>query len=52
MACRVLSNALQIHGGRGYMKEYQIERLLRDARLCTIIEGTNEIQRRIIAGNL
>ena len=52
MACRVISEALQIHGGRGYIKEYDIERLLRDARLCTIIEGTNEIQRRIIAGYL
>ena len=48
-ALRVLSSALQIHGGRGYMKECRVERLFRDARLCTIIEGTSEIQKRIIA---
>lgn len=41
--------AIQIHGGNGYTKEYDVERYLRDAQLLTIGEGTNEIQRNIIA---
>ncbi len=44
--------ALQIHGGYGYSKEYEIERLYRDARVMTIYEGTSEIQRLVIARNL
>ena len=44
--------ALQIHGGYGYSKEYKIERLYRDARVTTIYEGTNEIQRLVIAKSL
>ena len=42
-------NALQIHGGNGYSREYRIERLFRDVRLAQIYEGTNQIQRLIIA---
>lgn len=44
--------AIQIHGGVGYTKEYDVERYLRDAKLQTISEGTNEIQRRLIADRL
>jgi len=51
-ACRVADKALQIHGGMGYMKEYHIERLYRDVRLARIVEGTSEIQKIIIAGDL
>lgn len=44
-----ISNALQIHGGNGYSREYRVERLFRDVRLSQIYEGTNQIQRMIIA---
>jgi butyryl-CoA dehydrogenase len=49
MANRVAYHALQIHGGYGYVKEFKIERLYRDARATTIYEGTSEIQRLVIA---
>ena len=48
-AVRCADRAVQIHGGYGYMREYRVERLYRDARLGPIGEGTSEIQRRIIA---
>jgi len=51
MAERVCYNAIQIHGGYGYSREYPVERMYRDARLMTIGEGTSEIQRMIIARN-
>ncbi len=44
--------SLQIHGGYGYSKEYEIERIYRDTRVLTIYEGTSEIQRLVIARNL
>jgi butyryl-CoA dehydrogenase len=44
--------ALQIHGGYGYSKEYEVERLYRDARITTLYEGTSEIQRLVIAKSL
>jgi alkylation response protein AidB-like acyl-CoA dehydrogenase len=44
--------ALQIHGGYGYLKDFKVERLYRDARATTIYEGTSEIQRLVIARNL
>lgn len=49
---RVAANAIQIHGGIGYMKEYPIERYYRDARITTIYEGTSQIQKNIIASEL
>ncbi|MFY3383807.1 acyl-CoA dehydrogenase family protein [Paracidovorax sp. MALMAid1276] len=45
----VINEALQVHGGYGYIREYPLERLLRDARVHQILEGTNEIMRVIIA---
>jgi len=49
MAERVCHQAIQIHGGYGYMREYEVERMYRDQRLCQIGEGTNQIQRLVIA---
>jgi len=51
-ATRACNQALQIHGGYGYMKDYPVERYLRDAKICEIGEGTSEIQRLIIARQL
>jgi alkylation response protein AidB-like acyl-CoA dehydrogenase len=48
-ANRICARAFQIHGGYGYVKEYPIERLVRDCRVTTIYEGTSEIQRMVIA---
>ncbi len=48
----VVNDALQLHGGYGYIREYPLERLLRDARVHQILEGTNEIMRVIIARRL
>jgi butyryl-CoA dehydrogenase len=52
MANRVASHAVQIHGGYGYRKEYQVERYFRDARATPLYEGTSEIQRLVIAREL
>jgi alkylation response protein AidB-like acyl-CoA dehydrogenase len=52
MAERVTRNAIQIHGGYGYSREYPVERMYRDARLMTIGEGTSEVQRLVIARNV
>ena len=52
MCNRVAYKALQIHGGYGYIKDYRIERLYRDARINSIFEGTSQIQQMIIANNL
>jgi butyryl-CoA dehydrogenase len=49
MAQRVTNKALQIHGGYGYTKEYNVERYFRDARITEIYEGTSEIQKMVIA---
>jgi alkylation response protein AidB-like acyl-CoA dehydrogenase len=49
MACRVTSEAVQIHGGYGFIKDYPAEKFYRDVKLTTIGEGTSEIQRLIIA---
>ena len=52
VAMKVTVNAVQILGGYGYMKEYPVEKMMRDAKITQIYEGTNEIQRGVIAGNL
>ncbi|WZL73211.1 acyl-CoA dehydrogenase family protein [Clostridiaceae bacterium 35-E11] len=49
---RVVHKALQIHGGYGYMKEYVVERLYRDQRILEIFEGTSQVQKMVISGNL
>ncbi|AZV42535.1 acyl-CoA dehydrogenase [Peribacillus asahii] len=49
---KVCDQAVQIHGGYGYMKEYQVERFFRDAKLLEIGEGTSEVQRMVIAKQL
>jgi alkylation response protein AidB-like acyl-CoA dehydrogenase len=48
----IVNQALQLHGGYGYLKEYPIERYLRDLRVHQILEGTNEIMQLIIARHL
>ncbi|MBR8534390.1 acyl-CoA dehydrogenase family protein [Carboxylicivirga sediminis] len=49
MAMRVTTEAVQIHGGYGYVKEYHVERLMRDAKLTQIYEGTSEIQKVVVS---
>jgi butyryl-CoA dehydrogenase len=51
-AMKVTTDAVQIMGGSGYMKEYPVEKMMRDAKITQIYEGTNQIQRNIIASNL
>jgi acyl-CoA dehydrogenase len=51
-AMAVTTDAVQLFGGAGYIKEYQVERLMRDAKMLQIVEGTNQIQRMIIAREL
>ena len=52
MAVKVADEALQIHGGYGFIKDYPVEKFYRDVKLCTIGEGTSEIQRLVIARQL
>lgn len=52
VAMKVTTDAIQIMGGYGYMKEYPVEKMMRDAKITQIYEGTNQIQRSIIASNL
>ena len=52
MAERVCSDAIQIHGGYGYVSDFPVERIYRDVRVCQIYEGTSDIQRILIARNL
>lgn len=52
MAEKVCSQAIQIHGGYGYLSDYPVERIYRDVRVCQIYEGTSEIQRLVIARNI
>ena len=52
MAMRVTTEAVQIFGGYGYMREYPVERLMRDAKVTSFYEGTSEVQRLEIAGRM
>lgn len=52
MCCKVANEAIQIHGGYGYTKDFPVEKFYRDAKLCTIGEGTTEIQKVVISRNL
>lgn len=52
VAVRVANEAVQIHGGYGFIKDFPVEKFYRDAKLCTIGEGTSEIQRMVIARHL
>ena len=52
LAMRVTTKAVQLHGGHGYTTEYPVERMMRDAKICEIGEGTSEIQRIVIARQL
>jgi alkylation response protein AidB-like acyl-CoA dehydrogenase len=52
IAMEVADQAVQIHGGYGYMKEYEVERFMRDAKLLEIGEGTSEVQRMVIARHI
>ena len=52
VAMKVTTDAVQIFGGYGYMKDYPVEKMMRDAKITQIYEGTNQIQREIIALSL
>jgi hypothetical protein len=52
MAMRVTTDAVQAHGGYGYMREYPVERYMREAKALQIVEGTNQVQRMIIGRHL
>ena len=52
VAMKVTVEAVQVLGGYGYVKEYPVERMMRDAKITQIYEGTNEIQRLVIARTL
>jgi len=52
MAEKVCSDAIQIHGGYGYLQDYAVERIARDVRVCQLYEGTSEIQRIVISRSL
>ena len=44
--------AVQLHGGYGYIREYDVERMMRDAKITEIYEGTSEVQRMVISGSV
>ena len=52
VAMEVTTKAVQLHGGYGYIKEYYVERMMRDAKITEIYEGTSEVQRMVISANL
>ncbi len=52
VAMEVCTDAVQIHGGYGYMKEYLVEKFFRDAKILQIVEGTNQIQRLVLSAQL
>jgi butyryl-CoA dehydrogenase len=52
VAMKVTVDAVQVFGGYGYMRDYPVEKYMRDAKITQIYEGTNQIQRNVIAANL
>ena len=52
VAMEVTTKAVQLHGGYGYIREYDVERMMRDAKITEIYEGTSEVQRMVISGSL
>ena len=52
VAMKVTVDAVQVMGGYGYMKEYPVEKMMRDAKIMQIYEGTNQIQRLVIANKI
>ena len=52
VAMEVTTKAVQLHGGYGYIREYDVERRMRDAKITEIYEGTSEVQRMVISGNI
>ncbi|MGI6499395.1 MAG: acyl-CoA dehydrogenase [Anaerostipes sp.] len=52
VAMEVTTKAVQLHGGYGYIREYDVERMMRDAKITEIYEGTSEVQRMVISGNI
>jgi alkylation response protein AidB-like acyl-CoA dehydrogenase len=52
VAMEVTVEAVQVHGGNGFVKEYHVERLMRDAKITQIYEGTSEIQKMVISRGL
>jgi butyryl-CoA dehydrogenase len=52
VAMEVTNKAVQLHGGYGYMREYDVERMMRDAKITEIYEGTSEVQKMVIAANI
>ena len=51
-AMNVTTKAVQLHGGYGYTREYPVERMMRDAKITEIYEGTSEVQRMVISAHL
>jgi butyryl-CoA dehydrogenase len=51
-AMNVTTKCVQLHGGYGYMREYSVERMMRDAKITEIYEGTSEVQRMVISGSI
>jgi alkylation response protein AidB-like acyl-CoA dehydrogenase len=52
VAMEVTTKSVQLHGGYGYIKEYDVERMMRDAKITEIYEGTSEVQRMVISANI
>jgi acyl-CoA dehydrogenase len=52
MAMKVATDAVQVYGGYGYIKDYPVEKLMRDAKLIQVYEGTSQVQRLVIAREL
>ena len=51
-AMEVTTKAVQLYGGYGYIREYDVERMMRDAKITEIYEGTSEVQRMVISGSI